>query len=160
MRANRPLLLCIALITVFLLAVVGVFAGQHTWTVYHEAGTPQAVVADYITAMQRGDFSKAATMAVCYSSTFNSSLADPPGDAERVKFRNTRFRVGEERVSGDSAEVTVRLLELTFPRRNVYRERDVRVSLMRIDGNWRISNFPTKYDSGLCSLTLLGREKP
>ncbi len=143
-RFLQGLVLGLCLLAVAAVVLVVNRAGSE---VYFNQDTPEAVVHDYVLALQRGDLDRA-----------YGYLAEGEGKPDWLTFRRwmskgdlkrgeASVRVGEAEVKGDEASVQLTVFSTTsgpFFGEEIMQRSDEAL-LVRQDGEWRLSYMPFEF---------------
>lgn len=110
--------------------------------------TPEGVTYNYFLAMEQGDYRKAYDYLTARVKARVKNPAFPFRNPRPVPSSDTRLRVDETVITGDSARLKVTLFVSSsgglFGVRSEYSQPDV-VWLVREDGAWKIDRFPFPY---------------
>lgn len=143
LRSERILLVILIAAAILAAAATILFLTRQPARTYQEENTPQSVVADYLTALRRGDFDRAASLVW---------VLDAPLDPERMRsalvdsalseIARMRVQVGTERIRGEQATVSVGLDHASndpLRERNLF---EMPATLARHAGRWYITEMP------------------
>ncbi len=141
MQSDRSLRYFLAGVALLVLATVGIYAWRQRGLTYRMEDTPEAVVFNYLLAVQRQDAPMLAALLVQNETTPTLDEIRTALASGAVSLENYSVRLGKITVEGDRAWVEVELWTTGDSPNNSYGYWDMAV-LQRQDGRWKIVGMP------------------